>query len=72
MPYASFLALYPRGTVYYYTNKNFFDRLIYKMLDKAIYSKGGQYDKTSEALSFIDFYYKETQLLSVGVFIRWK
>ena len=62
MPYASFRVLYPRGKVYYYTNKNFFDRLIYKMLDKAIYSTGGQYDKTSEALSFPSIAYEDRRL----------
>jgi len=52
MPYASFKKLYPKGKVFLYENTNIFDDMVYLMLQKTIYSDGGQYDKSTEELSF--------------------
>jgi len=52
MPYSSFKQLYPQGLVFNYHNSNIFDKLVYGMLEKTIYSQGGQYDKSTKELSF--------------------
>jgi hypothetical protein len=62
MPYSSFKKLYPEGKVYHYTHKNAFDKLVYLMLDHAIYRKGGQYDKSTEPLSFPSIKYEDSRL----------
>ena len=62
MPYGSFADLYPGGQVYYYSHKNFIDRQVYKMLDKVIYHEGGQYDKSTEELSFPSIAYTDNRL----------
>ena len=62
MPYASFTKLYPRGKVYYYSHEYAIDRLVYKMLDKVIYQEGGQYDKSTEELSFPSIAYDDGRL----------
>ena len=62
MPYTSFAELYPKGKVYYFTHKYSFDKLVYLMLDKAIYDEGGQYDKSTENLSFPSIKYDDPRL----------
>jgi hypothetical protein len=62
MSYASFKRLYPDGKVYYYTHSNFMDKLVYKMLDHAIYRPGGQYDMATEKLSFPSISHEDNRL----------
>lgn len=62
MSYDSFRKLYPEGKVYYYQQKNIVDRVVYKMLENAIYAEGGQYDKSTEKLSFNTISYNDDRL----------
>jgi hypothetical protein len=62
MSYEAFGKLYPEGKVYYYQQKNIVDRMVYKMLENAIYAQGGQYDKSTEELSFNTISYNDNRL----------
>lgn len=62
MPYSSFIKLYSEGKVFHYYHKNFIDKLVYKMLVAVIYGEGGQYDKTTDELSFPSISHNDERL----------